>query len=468
MRSWRAVAATMLSAVLLLVAAAGLAQTPGGTAAAPQVSPQAAEQIARGFELLGRNDASAAEAAFRQAIEVQPEAELAHRGLGLALRGQGKLAAALRELETATRLDPNDADAYYALGELAWTLSARSLPGQTSNSSFSPADYRDLATGAFQKALALRPKDATLRLNLTELYLQAGRGQAALSEAQEAVRLAPENSAAHLALGRAYFAVGEEEQAASQYESALKLDPKEGAAYLGLGQLRLRQRRYTEAEAAFRHAIEVSPQMATAYVALAQVLVQDGHGAEARSLFEKAVALDPQDWESQYQLARLLMQAGEVDRATRIFGQVARAHPEFLPAREQLALGLLRRGDVKSASAQAEAMLAQDPRAPEGHRLMALVLRKQPDLETSLSECAQVLASDPNDPAMLALQALELWQLGQKRPAQQAYRQAAKVEPQVGSSDVFCRLIVCDARDIGPVTEFLHKNRWVLEPAFNP
>ncbi len=468
MRGWQVVAAVTLGAALLAIAAAGIAQTSSGGVSPPQVSPQAAEQISRGFELLARNDASGAEGAFRQAIEAQPEAEPAHHGLGLALRSQGKLAAALRELETATRLDPNDADAYYALGELAWTLSARSAPSQAPGNNFAPADYLDLATGAFQKALALRPKDATLRLNLADLYLQAGRGQAALSEAQEAVNLAPENPDAHLALGRAYFAVGEEEQAASQFESALKLDPKEGAAYLGLGQLRLRQRRFPEAEAAFRHATEVSPQMATGYAALAQVLVQDGHGAEARKLFEKAVALDPQDSESQFQLARLLMQAGEVDRATQILNQVSRAHPGFLPAREQLALALLRRGDVKTATDQAEAMLAQDPRAPEGHRLMALVLRKKADLETSLSECAQVLASDPNDPAMLALQALELWQLGQKRQAQAAYRQAAKVEPQVGSPDVFCRLIVCDARDIGPVTEFLHKNRWVLEPAFNP
>ena len=49
-----------------------------------------------------------------------------------------------------------------------------------------------------------------------------------------------------------------------------------------------------------------------------------------------------------------------------------------------------------------------------------------------------------------------------------AFREAAKIEPKVGSAEVFCRLILCDARDIGPVSEFLHKIRWVLEPSLSP
>jgi len=43
---------------------------------------------------------------FRQAIDVQPEVEAAHRGLGLALREEGQLAEAFRELQTATQLNP--------------------------------------------------------------------------------------------------------------------------------------------------------------------------------------------------------------------------------------------------------------------------------------------------------------------------------------------------------------------------
>jgi hypothetical protein len=69
---------------------------------------------------------------------------------------------------------------------------------------------------------------------------------------------------------------------------------------------------------------------------------------------------------------------------------------------------------------------------------------------------------------MLALQAIALWQLDRKKEAQNAFRQAAKIEPRLGGVDgaeVLCRLLVCGTRDIAPVTDFLHKNRWVLQPA---
>jgi hypothetical protein len=78
------------------------------------------------------------------------------------------------------------------------------------------------------------------------------------------------------------------------------------------------------------------------------------------------------------------------------------------------------------------------------------------------------LAGDPESAAMLALQAIELWQLNQKKEAQHAFSQAAKVEPKVATAEVFCRLLLCDARDLGPVGDFLRKNRWVLTPSPSP
>jgi len=428
-----------------------------------QTSKDAGELIANGFELLARHDAARAEAAFRDAIEAQPESEPAHRGLGLALREEGKLGDALREFQVATRLDPNDADAHAALGMVAWTLSTQAT-SHAAGPGLPSAEYRDLAGIEFSKALALRPQDVSVRLSLAAFYLDTGRAGEALAQAQEAIRLAPRNPSAHLALGHAYFAGGEEDKAASEFESAAQLQPGDGSAYLALGQLWFFQRKYPKAEQMFRRAIQTSPDLAPAYTALAEISLHDGRAAEARSFLEKAVALDPQDADSQVQLARMLMEAGEVSRATDLLEKVVRARPGYSPAGELLGLGLLRRGDIKGATARAEALIAQSPQGPEGHRLMALALWKQRSYENSLTECALALSGDPNSAAMLALQAIALWQLERKKDAQMAFRQAAKIEPKVGTSEVFCRLLVCDAHDIGPVTEFLHKNRWITQP----
>ncbi len=449
---------------MVRVAAAQPPQTTQKTTSSVQVTKQTADLILEGFDLLGQHNATGAEGIFRQAIESQPEAEPAHRGLGLALREQGRLTDAFRELQTATQLDPSDADAHYTLGSVAWALSSPMNPSPGKAGGLGATDYQNLARAEFSKALTLSPQDATLRLNLATLYLEADRAREAREQAEEAVRVAPQSATAHVILGRTYFAGGEEEKAAQEFEAAVNLDPQDGGAYLALGQLRMFQHRIPAAEDALRHAIQISPNLGPANAALAEILSSEGKASEARGLLEKSVSLDPQDWQSQYQLAVLLNQAGESARATELLEKVLRANPDFPGAREQLAAGMLRRGDAKGATSLAGKMIAQDPQGPEGHRIMALALWKDRDYEGSLAEAAMALAAAPDSSAMLTLQAIAFWQLNRKKDSQMAFRAAARVEPKVASADVFCRLLLCDQRDIGVVGKFLHKNRWVLNP----
>ena len=49
--------------------------------------------------------------------------------------------------------------------------------------------------------------------------------------------------------------------------------------------------------------------------------------------------------------------------------------------------------------------------------------------------------------------------------------QAGKGQPnpaKLATAEVFCRLILCDARDIDAVNDFLRKNRWALMPSQGP
>jgi tetratricopeptide (TPR) repeat protein len=289
--------------------------------------------------------------------------------------------------------------------------------------------------------------------------------QDAVAQAEEAVRLAAvpsQKAAAYVALGRAYFTKGEEDKAESALKSAIDLDPTNADAHLELGQLRIVQHKLPEAEAEFRQAVRVAPDSAVANATLAEVLLQTGRNAEARKLLEKTVSLDARDWHSQYRLATLL--SDDLARSTELLTNVTRLAPDFLPAREELGLALLRRGDSKAATTLAEAMIAAQPKAAEGHSLMAMTLWKGRDFEASLAECAMALAADPNSRRMQLLQALELWQMDRRKEAQQLFVHAAKKEPELATAAVFCRLLLCEARDIGVVDEFLRKNRWAVTP----
>ncbi|HKS94674.1 MAG TPA: tetratricopeptide repeat protein, partial [Terriglobia bacterium] len=180
--------------------------------------------------------------------------------------------------------------------------------------------------------------------------------------------------------------------------------------------------------------------------------------------------LDPDDWHSSYRLGTLLLDGGEAARASALLEKVARLRPDFLPAREQMGLALIRRRDLKGATTAAEALIGKSPQAAEGHRIMALVLWKQREYDASLAECALALAADPSSTPMQTLQALELWQLDRKKDARTAFVQAAKgsLGPKLGTAEIFCRLLLCDAGDIAVVDEFLRKNRWAIMPNPQP
>src|SRR2546426_8426325 len=99
------------------------------SSAAARSSPQAADLVAQGFELLSRNDALHAEAAFRKAIEIQPELAAAHRGLGLSLWAGGNPALALKELKGAAVVEPGNAETQYDPARPARGLGGQAGPG---------------------------------------------------------------------------------------------------------------------------------------------------------------------------------------------------------------------------------------------------------------------------------------------------------------------------------------------------
>jgi len=444
-----------------------LGQTSSTRSAVPsQPSAQALANTQDGYALLSRNDLKGAEAAFLKAITQQPELASAHHGLALVLWREGKKDAALREFTRAAQIEPSNADYHLDLAKAAWSLAdeSRSSRGAGSPGSEVTLDaYRELAVSEMQRALALGPRDAQIHLDLAELYLELHKTKDAAAQAQDAAQLRP-NARTFVILGQAYWAEGNEVQALSQYEKAIQLDPHDGEGYLAIGQLQLHEGHTTEAEKAFREAIQASPNLAAAYAALGQILQQTHRPDEARSAFERALALNPEDWESAYRLGELMAEAGKTQRATDLFQRALQLHPEFPAAREQLALGFLRRGDLTNAAAQAQIISTRNPQAPEGHRIMALVLWKQRNYDASLTECAMALNADPNSVQMLVIQSLDLWQQARRREARQALAEAVKRQPRLASSIVFCQLVLCNAQDIGIISDFMNKNRWILNP----
>ena len=78
------------------------------------------EYFQQGLSLAAQQDREGAEAAFRRAIQIDPNLAEAYANLGSLLANQNKLAEALPNFQTAIRLKPNVPEFHYMLGQVLY------------------------------------------------------------------------------------------------------------------------------------------------------------------------------------------------------------------------------------------------------------------------------------------------------------------------------------------------------------
>ncbi len=210
------------------------------------------------------------EQACNPAAITQPPEELFLLGMSLQQRGaKGEHLALLRRAREAF---PGD---FWLNHDLATALEESQPPQFEEASRFLSA------------AVALRPDNAGVRLNLGIALWKMGRVDEAVAAFRQAIKLRPDYAMAHCQLA-ILLAVWEwPDEALVEAARALELQPDLARAYYAIGEARVCRCRYIEAEAAFRRAIELEPDHAEAYCQLGDVLRRQGRFAAALASYER-------------------------------------------------------------------------------------------------------------------------------------------------------------------------------------
>jgi len=203
---------------------------------------------------------------------------------GLLLRAQrraaaGEWEAALIAGEQARILWPFTPETSQALARL---YRQRALTWEPGNPGRSRADL-DRALAAQQAALALRPADFVLWMELGETYAlqaQAGdRSQMGSFQAafQQAASLAPNHARLYVRWGEIQLALADSQEdweaAAETLQRGVDLDATDGYAYLRLGDARQALGQTQAADAAYRQAARWSPELARLHPGVAGAMV---------------------------------------------------------------------------------------------------------------------------------------------------------------------------------------------------
>ncbi|HET90452.1 MAG TPA: tetratricopeptide repeat protein, partial [Chloroflexi bacterium] len=157
------------------------------------------------YSALGRHDEALA--AYRRAVELDPDYATPHNGLGNVYSDLGRHDEAIAAYHRAVELDPEDAYPHNGLGTVYAALGR----------------YDD-AVAAFQRAIQLDPDDAPHN-GLGNVYRDLGRHDEAIAAYRRAVELDPEDAYPHNGLGNVYSDLGRHEEALAAYRRAVELDP---------------------------------------------------------------------------------------------------------------------------------------------------------------------------------------------------------------------------------------------------
>ena len=208
----------------------------------PQAVVDALAGAVRGAEAAARQAESATTVAA--AIEVDNS-----------LGDQGRHAEAEAAYREAIRLDPGSAGAHHGLGRVLW-------------------DVKRLgeAEASLREAIRLNPDDAVVHNSLGGLLQDVKRLGEAEASFREAIRLNPGFAFAHNNLGLVHVELKRFVEAEASFREAIRLNPGYANAHHGLGVVLWELKRLGEAEASLREAIRLNPGSAVAHSNLGRVL----------------------------------------------------------------------------------------------------------------------------------------------------------------------------------------------------
>lgn len=215
-----------------------------------------------------------AERTAREAVRLSTGHADAHVALGNALGDQGRYAEALRELDQANRIDPENSAAIVNSAHYAFL-----------------AGDRETAHGWLVRAV--KSVDPLQLEGIAHLLLEFGHVEEAAALCTEIVARNPMAVMAWNNLAIARQRLGDLDGALESSTRAVKLNPRYTKGWSNRATVLVQLKRFEEAVASANSAIECDPKLAGAYVAKAAALSELGRVAEARSCIQEGLRAMP-------------------------------------------------------------------------------------------------------------------------------------------------------------------------------
>jgi tetratricopeptide (TPR) repeat protein len=228
----------------------------------------------------------------RLALEREPRSAEAHYLLGMAYLKKQMPAEARSSFERALELPAAYPDtlpnAWNNLGMLA-----------------AQAGENSKAIKNLQEAIRLNPNNVIALDNLGNVYRQQDRWADAQAALESALKVDPDDADANYGLGMVFAQQNDNEQAHRYLTRALQIRPGYPDALNNLGVLQVHNQRLDEATETFSRCIRAAPQYDQCYINLTKVYVIQGNTTKAKGVLQHLLSQHPDHKLAQEMLEQL-------------------------------------------------------------------------------------------------------------------------------------------------------------------
>ncbi len=191
----------------------------------------------------------------------------------------------------------------------------------------------DEAIEAYQKSLAISPKDADALYNLGIAYKHAGKPELAIESWRKAADMSPDNPQALMALADYYYEKGHLDMAMDEYQVILRRWPNIQEGHFNLAAIYFKKNLLDYSREEYKRVIEINDRndfARKAYINLGVIASKTGKpgdetAANAMGYVQKALLLKPGDGDALYALGTVYAKQEMCEKAIDTFMQALRA-----------------------------------------------------------------------------------------------------------------------------------------------
>jgi tetratricopeptide (TPR) repeat protein len=305
-----------------------------------------------------------AESKSRALVKSQPNNVLAWTYLGMASVRLGQAQQGIQAYERAIALNPKDTRLYFDVALL-----------------YASKNDLGMAIDRYQKGLSLEDRNGTAYYNYGRLLTSQGRFPEAIAALNRAVEINPIDTEARTALVEVLLLAKQRREAADQVRVFLETSRVPARALVSLGALLGRSGEAELAKTVLTRALSISPDSSEAHVELSKVCLALNQYPSAVRAAKRAVELNPASLETNLALAETFISGRRDPEAVELLSKVQSRFEHSAAFQYTLGVAEYRAGRHQPAIAALKKAVQLDPGLDLAHFLLGQISLTAGELE---------------------------------------------------------------------------------------